>query len=464
MQSVKNKANRLGLHKSGILKEDNNNNPKEDEMEKKTGIVDKYGDGSVIINYSTKTIVTDLGAYLGGSVLTSFSTHGAIQRYYVDGFGNRHTASETAMEFPIFTGAKAVIRYAHLHEFSKASLGQSDIEFEEGMTEEDAVKENLQAMKARIARKTELEKWKIIQNKADKWDTFHHSALMPLKDWMQGSMPKFKPVTYRPLMTREKTCAVLGLSDEHYLKKAWDYMGKETYNRKKAVVIINNAIRSLVTEVEKFGVPELMFVPSGSDSLHIDGIGKTTTAGTPQGRQTDGDWEIDMESYIDLRLSIYEMLAQVTNIVIVPMYGNHNNESAIMMHHFLMKFYEGRKGITVVKNHAPRVYQKYGKNAFIFQHGKSPGTAKFQREAHKYFLAEAKSQGINLHTAEHLSAFTGDLHHDSYKDLGGVKHFIIPSLAPADSWHDKEGFIGSREEASLYLFDKNKGRKAVLYS
>ena len=462
LQTVKNKAHELGLRKNVKLKVDNKNNPKEDKMEKKTGVEPRNND-QIIINWTTKTIITHLGEYK--SFTCSFSMHNAIQRYYVDSYeGKGHTQAETAMKFD-FPHAKAVAIYAKLHGFTKSSPGQTDIEIEEGLTVEDAVQDNLQAVKRQIVRKTEIAKWRQTQKDADSWNSFEHSVLYPMKDWVDEHLPKYRPPKVKLKKSPiGKFAGVVGISDWHYLKYCFDHRGKTTYNRKFARKALETANNHIVSKLNLYGQPEVLFIPSGTDNYHIDGYDKTTTAGTPQTRQTDGDWELDMEVFMDTIIGMIEFYSQVAPVKLIPMRGNHDSETSVMMHTFLQIYFKNSKDVTVVKNHAPRVYQQYGKNAFMFQHGKSPSTPKFRREVQKYFLVEAKEQGINLNYVKHLNAFTGDLHHDSFVDLGGVKHFIIPSLTPADSWHQTEGFVGSAQEASLYIFGRNTGREDVLYS
>lgn len=90
--------------------------------------------------------------------------------------------------------------------------------------------------------------------------------------------------------------------------------------------------------------------------------------------------------------------------------------------------------------------------------------AKLKKGAHMRYLAEAKEQGVKTNQVKHIAMFSGHLHYDHYEDLGVIKHFIIPSLSPSDSWHKENGYVGSKEEASIYIFDKKEGRKLVIYS
>jgi hypothetical protein len=460
-KAVQKVAQRLGIKKDptcGKIKEEHT--PKEGEMEKQT--IEVRHDGLVVINWATKTIVTQLGEF--GSVLTSFSTHGAIQRYYVDGYGEKHTASETATKFTIFPHAKAVYIYARLHGFSKASLGQSDIEFEEGLTEDEAVQENLQSLKARVARKTELEKWKLVQQKADSWDKFFHEKYLPMKDWIEESLPKFKPTKFQPLTVKQDVAWVIGFNDWHYRKFCYDYQGKTTYDRKIALKVLSEGTLSIITKGLKFGTPEKIFVTMGGDNLTTDNSNETTTGGTSQIGQVEGIHHIDMAKYIDTTVNTYEILSQISQLTIVPTLGNHDRESSRMLYIFLRHLYKNRPDIQVAENYLSRTYLKYGNNGMGFAHGDDMSLAKWKRNAHKLFLVEAREQKVNLNTARNLYLFLQHLHTDMYEDLGGIRQYVLPAPPPPDDWHAGKGYVGNYTGMSLHILDKKAGIQGVLYS
>jgi hypothetical protein len=135
-----------------------------------------------------------------------------------------------------------------------------------------------------------------------------------------------------------------------------------------------------------------------------------------------------------------------------------------MLHVFVEKYFEKRDDVTVITNYDSRVYTQYGKNMFMFTHGDLISLPKLKNNLHKYYLVEPKVQQFNLNSIDNYYSFSGHIHTDSFEDMGGVKHFVIPSIAPPDTWHKEKGYVGNRLESSLYLFDKKLGRKAIFYS
>lgn len=462
-KAVVKRARRLGLSKNCIIKKEHIKTTQGDEMEKKIGVESRCDDKAVI-NWTTKTILTDLGEF--GQFTCNFSTHGAIQRYYVDGYeGKGHTSAEVAMKFN-FPHAKAVLLYAKIHGFTKASPPQTDIEFEEGLTVEEAVEENIQAMKRATVRKTEIAKWRKVQEDANKWNNFENAVLYPMKDQIEQHLPKYKPVVYEPQVRTEPVTWVIGFNDWHYRKFCYNHKGQVTYNKKIAEQALKHGVQSLVTRALLHGKPESIFITAGGDNLTTDNKHETTTSGTSQIGQVEGVFEIDLEKYIDTTVSVYDTLGQIAHTTIIPTLGNHDESTSRMLLLLLSKLYESNDNIDVLKNLTSRTFCKYGNNGLGFAHGQDMSLAKWKRNAHKLFLVEAREQGVNLNTTQNLFLFLQHLHTDMREDMGGVQVIVLPAPPPPDSWHRGSGYIGNYIGMSLHIINKKTGQAggAVLYS
>jgi transposase len=418
---------------------------------------------NVVINWTQKTVITDLGEF--GNFVCDFTTHGAIQRAYVHAYeGKGQTASEVATRFD-FPHAKAVYLYAKAHGFTKSSPGQTDIEFEQGMTPEEAAEDTLQSLKRRALKLTEQRKWREVQKDADKWYDLERSVLYPLKDWIEENLPSYTPpvLTLKPV-TKGKFCAVVGVSDWHYMKLAFSNDGKETYNRKIARKKLLAAESSLLSELVSHGTPEIIYLPIGTDNLHIDNPQQTTTRGTPQAGQTDGDWRQSLPEYVDVMINMIEAYSQLAPVDVISIPGNHDKHTSFVIGIMLKLFFEKNERVTVTTGLHPRVYKRYGKVCHVFDHGDDKSLPKFRANMHKSVLTEAKEQGVNINAIDEWIFYSGHLHHESSIDLGSVFHYVIPSLAGIDAWERSGMYLGSKKQATLYLADPIKGRKAVLYS
>lgn len=447
------------LRAKGVLK------PKESKVvisKEKSGVEIRQ-DGAIIINWTNKTIVTDLGEW--DNYVCNFSTHSAIQRMYSNEFGGKGaTQSEIARRFD-FPHAKAFALYAKLHGYTKSDLGQTDIEFETGLTPEQAAEENLQALKRRAFKLTEQKKWKQTQEDADKWNDFENSTLLPIMDAVAAHLPNFKYKPFRASEKREDTVHVVGVSDLHYMKQCFDDNGNDTYNRDITVQVLNEANASLMAKALRFGKPQKFIIPAGTDNLHVDGINHTTTAGTPQARQTTGDWELHIRNYVQIFMQMVEAYAKVAPVELVVMPGNHDYHTSRMLGVLLEMTYKKHPRITVThKPSAVRIYRQFGNNCLIFAHGEGESIAKQDRTIHAKYLAEARNQGVNLNSVENIVYYHGHVHTYETKDLSGIIRVGFPSLATEDQWHKLAGYVGNKQGAIIDVVSMSSGRSAILYS
>lgn len=425
-------------------------------------------DDDTVINWTTKTIITDLGEF--GSFVCSFDMHNAIQRAYVyqSNTGLGETASEVAMRFD-FAHAKAVYRYAKIHGFTKASPPQTDLEVEINGDVERAVTENIQHFKRLITKKTEQAKWREIQKGYDKWVKFNSGIYKPLMNHIEQHLPKYKPRRIKVKSRRKQTYGlVVGMGDWHYMRLCYTHEGVEVYNREIAKDRIAEHTAKIIQRSTEIGKIDKIFLMVGNDNLHVDNPAHTTTHGTTQVAQTSGTYALEIDKYMDITIDYIESFAQVADLEVLVVPGNHNERVAELMGVFIERLYRDRKDVTVKRDLHARIYTSYGKNGLIFTHGTAWSVAKLQNTLHRLIMSEAKIRGIDMNLTERFLAFSGHYHSEEMKDLNGfVRHFVFPSLSATewfdDSWHTTMGYIGREPESSAYLIDKEEGRRAIIY-
>ena len=416
---------------------------------------------NIVINWTSKTIVTDLGEF--GQINCSFDMHNAVQRSYVN-MGENETAAIVAMKFD-FPHAKAVHIYAKLHGFTKSSLPQTDLEFEQGLTVEEAVKQNIQTMKRDTYKKTEKAKWSEIMKGYERWTNFHHNVLKPFENHIEEFIPTYKiPKVSIKACKRVDHAHIIGISDIHYMKQCFDEKGVETYNREIALKRLQEHAQSMISEIVARGVPSKILLPVGNDNIHVDGQTHMTTAGTPQAAQTQGSWKIELGKYIDMTIGMIDMFAQVAPVEVVTLFGNHDKHTSYLLQVFLERFYRDNSNVTVKVNHTTRTYVQYGNVCVMFTHGDDMSLAKMERSAHMIFMSEAKAQGIDVGSIDRWLVVCGHLHHDYTKDLGGnTKLVVMPSFTPPDEWHQQSGYVGTSEESTLYTIHRQRGLISTSY-
>ena len=416
----------------------------------------------IVINWATKTIITELGEF--GQMICSFDMHKAVQRAYV-AMGENETAAMVAMKFD-FPHAKAVHLYAKHHGFTKSSLPQTDIEFEEGLTVDDAVKENIQTMKRETYKKTEKAKWAEIMKAWERWNNFHHNVLKPFENHIEEFISKRSPVSFPvPKSEVKQYNLVVGMTDLHYLKLAVDDFGKITYNRDIARNKLFESQKDLINQLQLVGLPEKITIIVGSDGLHIDNPGQTTTSGTPLANSTDGIWHIEIGNYLDIQLDYIDMFSKIASVDLIVVPGNHDKHTSYLIGTFLSRYYARYGGVRVIQSmNSERTYVPYGeKFCLVFEHGDNVSPNKRDKEMHKVIMSEAYGWGItSMNTT--FYHFSGHLHHEDVKDLGGnVVRIVLPAVCPPDQWHTRSQYVGTQLQTLNTLIDKEKGRFVTLY-
>jgi len=462
-ESVRKRYSRLGLPPKKV---NSQNRDLLDLPEPKSGL--EIRGEHIVINWSNQTIITELGEW--GQMVCSFDMHNAIQRSYVTA-GENETAAIVAMKFD-FPHAKAVNLYAKHHGFTKSSLPQTDLEFEMGLTPEEAVQRNIQTMKRETYKKTERAKWKVTQDAANRWFDFHHNVLKPFENHIEEYLPKMKLQKLNlPKLEKEKVASVIGSSDLHFMKQCYDAYGKEIYNQEIALQKIADHTARLIAKKLQSGVPEKFYLTIGGDDLHIDNPMQTTTKGTPQSNSTQGSYRIALGPYLDMTIATIECFAQVAPVEVILTPGNHNENTAYLLGTALEQYYalrnkmKGNHKVNMTVRFHERVYMQYGSNCFIFNHMSKMSLTKTKRDLHKLILSEARSQGIDLQTVKNFTMFGQHLHHDLQEDLGGMVELIVfMSLSEEDDWHQDSGYVGSKKRLAMYNYHKDNGKDSVIYS
>lgn len=436
-----------------------------DKPVKKTGLETK--NDHVVVNWNARTVITDIGEF--GDYHCSIDMHGAIMRAYSDQYeGKGMTQAELAMKFD-FPHAKAVAKYMKAHGMSKSMIGQTDIELEEGLDPEDAVAENIQSLKRKIHKDTERKKWREIQKAADNWWAIHHGTLKPFENHIEQYLPKHK---IKPLKLSAKKkeagkkVALIGISDIHYMKNCFDAFGNNIYNREIAQKrLFAHAKRLIEMEVAAGGVPDRFVLTIGADNLHIDNPMQTTTRGTQQANSTDGSYRLELGPYLDMTMALIETFAQVAPVDVVSTPGNHDLHTSYFLAEAIERIYRKEDRVNTIVRYQERVYLQYGSVCIILSHGDKISLARTKREVHKLIMAEARAQGINPNEIEEWVFAIQHLHHEEQIDLGGNTELLVfPSISEADDWHSDSGYVGSKKNSMMYIYDYETGKTRVHYA
>ena len=363
------------------------------------------------------------------------------------------TVNQVCREFGMprawFTKYKQIHGWTKDHEpFTAEEMMEAD--------PDQLVEEALQKRRATFYRKFEQEKWKEIQKEANKWRSFESNVLDRVVEVLEGrSAGPVKRLNLKA--AKSPYAAVVGLSDFHWGKYS-DRENGELFDRNIARKRLFSCTEDAVARMINFGAPDKIFVPIGSDFLHIDNDAGTTTRGTPQ--DVDGNFYDILETGCSLMEEWVESLRQIGPVHLVLMNGNHDRAMGFVILLYLKAYFRNCPDVTVSSETTPRQYVSYGKNLIGFAHG--DGVSK-TKDLSGHMAREAPKQWAKC---PYRTVYTGHLHYEKTEtdSAYGVTRRQLPSLSGPDRWHARSGYVGATKGLPIYLHDRNRGLVAVIHS
>lgn len=259
-----------------------------------------------------------------------------------------------------------------------------------------------------------------------------------------------RPVTPLPRVDVAHTSAlaVIALYDAHIGKRDVEGGGLE-----HTVSTVVDATRRLAGRLIALGAPERVAIAVGGDFVHIDNDGSTTTAGTPQ--DTDASPSCILAAAIDCLVAVVEVMAQVADVELVVIPGNHDRilASAVML--ALAQRYRESERVDVRVHHSTRAYLRWGACLLGFEHGDGPKVGDLGP-------LMASEQASAWGATRHRFWTVGHLHSVHEREVNGVHVLQAPSLAGADRWHHRKGYTTSTRAMRAYLYDKAEGMVATV--
>lgn len=402
-------------------------------------------DGSYIYNEATDTYITWLRSSPAPLVVNG-QRHRDLIKAYSNWDGGPATLNEMCRTFEI--PRPWLVEYLRKH---GVTHDREPFSAEEvmGRDTEELVEEALQHRRAALHQRYEKAKWHEVQKDADKWRAFDQSVLQHLSNHMAEE--RANPRTARPVIMRkaeERYAFLVSPTDFHWGMRSWagEVGQAAAYNREIAEERLFRHTENLVARLP--GRPEKIIVTIGSDFFHIDGQLNATTRGTPM--DTDGSPTEILVTGCDLNVKYIEALAQVAPVEVVLMSGNHDAHNGRALLLYLSAWFRDDARVFVRREFTKRVYLRYGAVGCVFEHG---DTTKV-KDLGIIFAVE----GSEVWSAtKHHVAFGGHLHHHKVHEIGGVVHYLNPSLAGSDRWHSESGYVLSSPALVGYVLDYEHG-------
>jgi hypothetical protein len=272
-------------------------------------------------------------------------------------------------------------------------------------------------------------------------------------------MPK-APALIRPAKQSGNMLEV-SFHDAHFGKLAW---GRETgwddQDLQSITNVWNEAVETTLDRTRHLKY-ESVKILLGSDMLHIDNRKGETTAGTQV--DTDSRYHRIFRKVRKLFCDTVETFRSVAPVDVIPVPGNHDNDSTLTMAEAVYCWFHNYKDVLVdYQNPTPRKYIEWGHVMMMWTHGND---IKLRKLMDIMPIEEPEMWGRTRFREIH----TGDKHHREAEtqkliteELGTVAR-ILPSFCAADSWHSGKGFIGNQRMAESYMWNKWEGLLGTAY-
>lgn len=292
------------------------------------------------------------------------------------------------------------------------------------------VEDALMRKKHHLATAYEKARWSEVEKDAKRWREFEYTVLGELRK----SISKEPPAVPRLVLPKKQDFAlVMAPQDFHWGGYAWEDETGEHYNRKEAEARILSKTEEIVSLLP--GTPEKIYLSVGGDWFHVDGDHTTTTKGTPM--EPDGSPGEIFITGCEMALRHIEVLRQVAPVELVFMGGNHDRANSLALLMYLGAWYRNTKDVSVHHTPALRTYLEYKQVLMGFTHGD-----KVKPKDLGHVMAHEAMEAWGR-TKSHIW-FTGHLHHEVVREIGGVVQYQLPSLAGTDRWHARQGYTTAR--------------------
>lgn len=414
------------------------------------------GDSKVsryVYNEKTDTYVTFLRA-APEPVVVAGTMHRDMAKAYSNWDGVPASINDMCRTFsfprPWFAEYKTIHGWTHDKEpFSAEELMERPVE--------ELADVALQMRRQALHEKFEIRKWQETQADADKWRNFDHTVLKPLAEMIAAHVPNYSVplLSFPRVLPVERFALVMSPTDLHFGKEGWSDSAGQTYSKVQTEELLLEHTGRIINQVMRHGRPEVIYIPVGSDWFHVDTLSAETTAGTRQdmnGLPENMFFEGKM-----LAIKHIDMMRQLGPVCLIFCPGNHDYQNSLSLLHFLYAWYRGAEDVEVRLATQPRQYAAYGTTLMGFAHGNDERV----NQLPGLMSNEAKEA---WGATDFRYFFTGHLHHETSRELDGIQHFQLPSLSPADRWHDRKGYVNSRRAIHAHKVTHDRGIDGIFIS
>ena len=256
-------------------------------------------------------------------------------------------------------------------------------------------------------------------------------------------------------------------NDLHLLEiSAFDlHLGKigikgDEYSMEIAEERLFSAIEHLLYRAQGYYVDKILFIV-GHDLLNSDKDWPipATTRGTPQ---FNSDYHIDMYRFArKLLIKAINKLAEIADVHVMVIPGNHDRESVMHLGDTLELYYEENENVKVDNSDCLMKAIPYGNNLIISDHGDGAKAASLPGIiAQRFKNLWSNTVYVEVHRGHFHTNKAMKL--QAIEELNGITIRNLSSMSATDYWHDSKGFIGNIKKAQAFIYSRQNGLQGIL--
>lgn len=245
---------------------------------------------------------------------------------------------------------------------------------------------------------------------------------------------------------------LIPISDLHFNMLATVFNSGNEYNCELAEAAFFHIIRDVLDETSHFKFKKIVFT-IGGDQMDADGVGNTTTKGTPQ--HCDKFYWDACEHMYAMTVKAIDLLAGYAPVDVIYVPGNHDKAGGFKLAKYVDAWFRNDARVSVDYSPRARHYYVFGKTLFVFTHDADV------KRLQKLIPDEARELWSQV---DYTEVFLQHLHSEALlTQENSMRIERLPSPVARSVWTDEMGYRAIRQCKS-FVYDEKYGRKTVIHT